>query len=262
MHRRTIALLALGGACSLRDLSSLDSQYDASSDSSVVDVASDVVSDGASDGALSSCADDAGLVARWPMTEGTGTAVHDCVGAHDGTLSDAGVGWLVDPEAGAVLGFDAGFVRPNVDFAINPPFTVSAWVHANNPQPGIVGVILVQCDALSLRLAFELTIFGARHQLDVGLVNGETDFTSQQNLSVPWSHVAATFDGVNVVLYTNGQPSLTNMIDAGYVGDAGANMRLRIGQVFQGNRSYSGAMRDVRIYSRVLSASEVAAIAQ
>jgi hypothetical protein len=258
MQRRTIALLALGAACSLRDLSSLDSQYDAEASDASVDVASDV----AFDVVPSSCADDAGLVARWPMTEGTGTTVHDCTGAHDGTLSDAGVGWLVDPEAGAVLGFDAGFVRPNVDLAIDPPFTVSAWVRANDPQPAIVGVIFAQTDALSLRLAWELTIFGAHHQLDVGLVAGETDFTSQQNLSVPWSHVAATFDGVNVVLYTNGQPSLTNMIDAGYVGDAGANMRLRIGQVFQGNRSYAGAMRDVRIYSRVLSASEVAAIAQ
>jgi hypothetical protein len=252
MKPKTIALLAISVACSLRDLSSLDSQYDASTTS---DASPDVV-------IPSSCVGDAGLVARWPMTEGAGFTVHDCAGGHDGTMADAGVTWLADPEAGTVLGFDGGAVRPNVDFTIEPPITVSAWVHAANPQPAIVGVIMIQGDSVTLQLGWEFSVFGAKHQLDVGLANpGEKDFTSTVSLS-GWSHAAATFDGVNVVLYVNGQPSLTDAIDAGYNYDGGTSPKIRIGQAFASQRSYVGTMRDVRIYSRVLSASEISALAQ
>ena len=164
MKRRTIAWLAaatlIGAACSLRDLTSLDSAYDGSSTS---DASTDTSSDVSLP--LTACSDASGLVAEWLMNEGTGIAVHDCAGSHDSTIADADVSWTADPEAGAVLTFDGfdggtGVVRPDVDFTVSPPFTIAIWVLPNEKQHFVTGELVVQQNSVNALPSWQLGMVG------------------------------------------------------------------------------------------------------
>ena len=69
-----------------------------------------------------------------------------------------------------------------------------------------------------------------------------------------------TFDGVEIALYHDGQLSKATTLDAGYVDTPGA--RIRIGNSAVQNFPYTGSMRDLRIYGRILSAADIQALAQ
>jgi hypothetical protein len=270
MKRRTIAWLAtatlIGAACSLRDLTSLDSAYDGSSSA---DASTDTSSDVSPP--LTACSDASGLVAEWLMNEGTDIVVHDCAGSHDGTMADSGVSWTADPEAGAVLSFDGfdsgkGVVRPNVDFTVSPPFTVAMWVLPNQNQHLVTGELVVQQNSINTLPSWQLGILSlntgqmASLTFVVGLPNNKTTtLTSSKELFSTWAHVAVTFDGVNVAFYHDGQLSTATAIDAGYVDTPGA--KIRIGNSAVENFPYTGSMRDLRIYGRILSAADIQALA-
>jgi hypothetical protein len=71
-----------------------------------------------------------------------------------------------------------------------------------------------------------------------------------------WSHVAATYDGVTHVLYING----TQVASVSRSGKIGASSRpLRIGGNAVFGEWFSGTIDEVRVYSRALTAGEIAA---
>ena len=71
-----------------------------------------------------------------------------------------------------------------------------------------------------------------------------------------WLHYAATYDHNAVTLYLNGVPLKTNVIGAAMV--AHSTSSFRIGMDDNGNGPFSGSIDDVRVYSRALSAAEIA----
>jgi hypothetical protein len=72
-------------------------------------------------------------------------------------------------------------------------------------------------------------------------------------------HVAATYDGSTIRLYINGQ--LEGSKNASF--QIGTNdLPLSIGSSDGGYRGMKGAIDDVRIYAKALSAQEIAALAQ
>jgi hypothetical protein len=71
-----------------------------------------------------------------------------------------------------------------------------------------------------------------------------------------WVHAAATYDNNAVKLYLNGVPLVTNII--GSVTIAPTSSTLRISKDDNGNVPFPGRIDDARIYSRALSAAEIA----
>ena len=73
-----------------------------------------------------------------------------------------------------------------------------------------------------------------------------------------WMHVAATYDGTTIRLYINGVEEGSIVAN---VAIATNSLPLSIGAESNGARALQGAMDDIRLYSRALSASEISALA-
>ncbi|MDX5437676.1 MAG: T9SS type A sorting domain-containing protein, partial [Pontibacter sp.] len=88
-------------------------------------------------------------------------------------------------------------------------------------------------------------------------VNSETLYPADGQT---WIHVAATFDGSIARLYVNGVENRTKTLDGAPPININ-NLPLAIGAQHDGNRTFSGAMDDVRVYNRALSAEEILELA-
>jgi hypothetical protein len=276
--------VVLGGtfalyACSLiTPVDDLFGKGDATSDASPSDAAGDAqpLSDSASDAGAPdtgpSCGRPGptnGLVAYWPMDEGTGDTVHDCTSNHyDGKFLSQ------DPDGGSwTKGFAGGAVQVSgthgcVDFGapqglrFQTAFSASAWVYVPT-DPVDVSYVVGQTMAAN--------ISGWRISLDVGPVtNWEMGIEDAGNVSVSamgptagkWTHIAGVWrPGGPVEVYVNGS--------AGAVEPNGVPMKvfedvahMRVGCRGDDSLYFPGAIDEVRLYSRALTLADISALAQ
>jgi len=212
-----------------------------------------------------------GLVAWWKMDEGTSTVAHDYSGNdnHLGLYGNIGLPSWVSGARGKGLSFDGQNQANNqigvVDATVNPELqilgdvTVSAWIKPSSIYGDVGGAILRGGQGTDL----DYSIFYSQtnksvffHWFDGGFpsVSGTSD-------SVPfdtWSHVAITRSGTTLSFYVNGVftnsstvtlPTVpANQISVGMTNNAGVP------------QDFSGAIDEMRIYNRALSASEVATL--
>ena len=85
-------------------------------------------------------------------------------------------------------------------------------------------------------------------------VNSTSDYPFDGNT---WMHVAATYDGVTIRLYING---IQEGSMAASIAIATNSLPLSIGAQSDGQRFFQGALDQVRVYNRALSADEVAGL--
>ena len=256
-------LLVFVGACSaLTDLSSLRAGTDASADVSSTDASGDAGGDASSDAggdgssALGCGAADAGLVAYWPMEEGLGTAVADCSGnGLNATLIGGGT-WVTGrtPQTKAIQ-FDA----TGNTYVLAPPsaladgattITLAAWVKLGS---GVDSYIIDKGQPPTMSWSLEM-------ETDTSLsfyVSPDGDAAVQanhanSNVSV-WFHIAAVYEpGVAQTIYVNGVSFVSAAPPAAM---HQTNVQMKIGT------NTFGAIDEVRVYSRALGASEIAALA-
>jgi prepilin-type N-terminal cleavage/methylation domain-containing protein len=195
-----------------------------------------------------------GLALWWTFDEGSGTSTNDMSGnSHNGTLVD-GPTW--QEHAGCRLGrcldFDGSNDYVNVAISMTPsnPLSVSLWVRPSSlPNP-------------STMWTFNSTglYFGA---MGSNMTVWQNAFNSSLSYSIGagnWYHFVVVREGDNISggikIYANG--SLISTKDSATLSSI-TSFRLgaRDGSVIQ---LYAGRIDDVRIYSRALSAAEIAAI--
>jgi len=88
-----------------------------------------------------------------------------------------------------------------------------------------------------------------------GYVTTETEVTGTTALATnTWTHLAATFDGTTLRLYVNGVQQATQALAGNLMISTGA---LRIGGNAIWGEYFRGQIDDVRIYNRVLTATEI-----
>lgn len=200
-----------------------------------------------------------GLEGFWKLNEGTGTTAKDSSGnARPGTL--VGVGWSTD--------------RPNLD---NDPFTISSSGMANTavnvPDASVwwfTGSYTISIWAKVTAAPTGTVRIAGKRAANCGAIDWELSQdgaglafrTPTQTLSfgqslVPgtWTQLAVTSNGTTATAYVNGQPVASGPVTVGprspdplQFGNAG------------GCASAPVLVDEVQIYSRPLSASEVAAI--
>ena len=195
-----------------------------------------------------------GLVGYWSMDEGDGATASDSSGLGNTGGVYGGATWTTGKVGGA-LSFDGSSGTMNVPNvtglpAGNTPHTIAAWVKVTSLPSNRAWILLLGNEGT-----------GSHHWLlthsgwtQLGVWNG-----AQAHPTLPvgeWKHLAVTFDGT----------TLTGYMDGVTVGSSAAQfdlegMPLTLGQGHIWENYFSGLIDDVRIYSRALDATEIAALA-
>ena len=213
---------------------------------------------------------DPSLVGHWTMDETSGTTAHDtgAAPANDATT-------VAGPTFGAGKIGNALTLNGSTQYATAPDeaslditgaITMAAWIKPGvvNTQDLIAKDINGSVNGYQLSLSTTKTDASSRKVFvrfnqaasgDAYRINSTTEYP----IDGTWIHVAATWDGTTIRLYYNGveEASLP------FTGPIAANnTALGIGAQPDGARAlFTGAMDDVRVYSRALSAAEIAGLA-
>lgn len=233
-----------------------------------------------------------GLIAHWKFDDGSGTSAIDSSGnSNSGTLTN-GPTWAAG-KLGQALNFDGAddYVNAGSPTALNnlPAMTISAWIKPDsfaNPGNYIVSKTHGETPTFTgwlFRVDNESNLKALRFDVDYNRSLEGSTFDPFQDLwavSVPnavqigqWSHVAVTWDGsktaANVKFYVNGA-LIAHCQGCGNWDVNGDGTRsddsykpliIGYGNVEQSPaykiRPFDGIIDDVRIYNRVLSATEI-----
>lgn len=206
------------------------------------------------------------LAAHWRFDQGTGTSAPDSSGNGNHATLAAGASWTtgkVGPYAVSLTGATNSFVTapvPVVDTSRS--YTVAAWVKPSNLTSHRT---FVSMDGSSIS-PFYLQMFNG--QLNFTTRGSDSPLAVATTVTGPtavagsWYHVAGVVDSVarTITLYVNGVAQGS----APYLTSWKANSATTVGRAKWNGASvdfFAGAIDDVRLEGRVMSASEIAALA-
>jgi len=203
-----------------------------------------------------------GLVAHWKGDEGSGTVVGDSSSyGHTGTLTAAT--WTNGPMNGA-LHFD-GYtdnVSAEESAALRLPWdkTISLWFRKNAESPTYYLRMLGKGVSTDRNYFFSEAPNTTEILFQQRLANGDwwNMWTTSGTSTGQWYHLAAVIDGPTATLYLDGNVEATKSMyyEAATSGEP-VTLGGRPGYAWE---TFNGALDDVRIYHRALSAGEVAGL--
>jgi Concanavalin A-like lectin/glucanases superfamily len=216
-----------------------------------------------------------GLITHFPLSETSGTKAVERVAGKDGTL----IGGPVWGNPGAVFdgsGNGAQRIDTPVDTAngITNSLTLACWMRLDRALPDGYNEIISKGSAFSFYYYRNRLVFGANFQGAPDLSGGTGYLYWDSGRVLPvgtWVHAAVTYDGTTFKFYMDG--TLLGSLAAG--GDrfsisnevitfASTTKSLTIGSGFPRTDAsllgWPGALRDVRVYNRALTAADVSKI--
>jgi fibronectin type 3 domain-containing protein len=197
----------------------------------------------------------AGLVAAYAFDEGTGTTVADASGTgNTGTV--ANTTWTNSGKYGKALVFNGTGSRVNVpndaSLQLSTEMTLEGWVNPTTVSNAWRDVIYKGDDNYYL----EATSTGGSRPVGGGIIGGATAEARGGTAlaTATWTHLALTYDGSNVRLYLNG-------VQAASIARTGtirtSTNPLQIGGDNIYGQFFRGAIDEVRVYNRALTAAEI-----
>ncbi len=207
-----------------------------------------------------------GLGARWAFDETFGAAAADSSGnGNTGALVNGPL-WTNGVDGGSVA-FDGASARVEVPHspslgvgASNADFSVAFWMNLLDGATNAWRCLVHKGDADADR-TFAIWIRENYEQLHARVsstVGPNVGFDDSSELATgTWSHVVFSKDGADLKLYLDGQTDRSAALPGELVTNTGA---LRIGDddIFPGTRCL---VDEMRVYSRALTAEEIAALA-
>jgi hypothetical protein len=200
----------------------------------------------------------------WKFDEGSGSTAEDSSwNSNDGDVY--GASWTTDTPSGSgyALYFnginDYVEVPGDTDDSITTDLTLTAWIKYDNDHRG--GIISNDVTYLSNK-GFDFFVWDGKLYIDVGngIQHGRISYTvPTSGWYSSWHHVAATWDGSNLVLY----------VDGSYVGSVSLggtysdpDQDIWIGRINTMsypayNWPFNGIIDEVKIYSCALDANEI-----
>ena len=213
-------------------------------------------------------------VSRWKLDESAGATAVDSVGGRNGTVSGSTT-W--QPSGGSNAGalqFNAGGGKIEVprNVALEPSaISISAWVKRNGAQAQWAMVITKGWQGNSPPTYHSYSLqFNDNDDDAVGFVTGSSgggDFLPSTAGVIPdntWVHVLGTFDpngsAPQKKLYINGVLNASATITNALIYDSGSGGDLSFGDDETNGAKFVGALDDVRVYNRALTAEQVQGI--
>jgi hypothetical protein len=198
-----------------------------------------------------------GLVARWKLDEAQGTTAFDSAGAHNGTLYGNPVWLATGGKIGGALKFDGKDDYVDTKFTQNlAKWTICCWVSspaAPSNSPGSGPIHREQNLQINwnhtdpkFRSAAGLSVGGTWYAASFGTLGANT-----------WYHLAATYDGVSLKAYKDGELVTTTSCPGT---PAAEGSSLKLGRHAVQTNFFSGTIDDVYVYSRALNQSEIKAL--
>jgi Ca2+-binding RTX toxin-like protein len=200
------------------------------------------------------------LIGHWTFNEASGTVANDIAGSHFGTLTNMTSSQWITGQMDGALTFDGlndyVTVADSTALDITNTLTLSTWVKADSFQSWD-GLIVKGTTNIPYGLDFRSDgrlIFQANYGLVMG-GNGRGTWSSNTALTAgQWHHVAVTYDGSDFRFYLDGQLDGTHQANITFGKN---NQALVLGADLAGGSHFDGAMDDVRVYNRALTAGEI-----
>ncbi|MBX2857164.1 MAG: DUF1592 domain-containing protein [Cellvibrionaceae bacterium] len=223
-------------------------------------------SDGPSTSSGGQPATDPNLIHHYAFEDIDDDTAHDSVGGADGALYGAAT---TEGKFGQALRFSAGNNNQvdlgNLDVEASA-VTLSAWIKpdsfGSNGDGRVISKTVGQAEGDHSWMLSSIRS-GGEHRLRIRLRTGastKTVIANSGNLQIGmWQHVAATYDGQTVRLFLNGVVVGSSSEISGLI-DVNPGVKAAIGNNPTGDKSFDGAIDDVRIYRIALEVTEVASI--
>ncbi|MFQ5424922.1 MAG: LamG-like jellyroll fold domain-containing protein [Phycisphaerae bacterium] len=210
-----------------------------------------------------------GVIAYWPLDEGTGFTAHDTSGnGNDGQIT--GAVWAPGV-LGSALEFGdtdlVGFVPASFDDSVTNGLTITAWVYWHGPHPSTYSPNSYIFDARTWGGGYGGFIFFIKEngELVLRLIQSGGPSASISSITPiqpdTWTHVAGVFDGTGTMLrlYIDGSPETPMTTTATYrdtvVSAAFGNNRWAPGD---GQWApINGIIDEMYVLDRALSGSEI-----
>ena len=227
----------------------------------------------ASAGSVDAGARDANVVSWWSFDEGSGTSATDSVGTNTGTIHNAA--WTNDGVVLSAIAFDGDqdwIAIPDsdtLDFGTSD-FTIELWAkHSTHAATDFFDLLFVKASSMEdaeIDTGYGLAMKGPaysetnRYCARIGKGDGAGFFNVDSTNAFhdgEWHHVAAVFDRDGyMTVYVDGE--MNAQVDiSGTVADLDNDSTCYMGGRTVGNRSWNGAIDEVRIYNKALSAEEI-----
>jgi hypothetical protein len=195
-------------------------------------------------------------VAAYNFNAGSGTTLADRSGTgNNGSIS--GAAWTTAGKNGGALTFDGVndlvTVPDSASLDLTTAYTLEAWVRPTSTS----GWRCVMVKETPTTLAYGLYAAGFPNRPSSWLTINGNFVALDGPAAVPvnaWTHLATTYDGSTLRLYVNGV-QVSSKPAPGAAPTSGAPFRLGGNTIW--SEWYAGQIDDVRLYNRVLSASEI-----
>ncbi|WP_030860632.1 protein kinase domain-containing protein [Streptomyces sp. NRRL S-37] len=193
-------------------------------------------------------------VGHWPLDETSGTVARDTAGGHDGTAT--GVTW-VPGGGGAVFDGQGGQIMtggPVVETGEGQSFTIAAWVRLSAAPGGWATAVSQDAQDAS---GFYLQYAVDENRWALSRPGLRAAGRSEPAVNV-WTHLAGVCDGParTLRLYVNG----VQEAEAEDTNPMSATGPFIIGRASYGGQAvdfFPGAVRDVRVFDRALTAARI-----
>lgn len=193
-----------------------------------------------------------GLVAAWSFNEGAGTTIADGSGRGNGGTV-VGPTWTAAGKYGGALSFDGvddyATVPDSAGLDLGSSMTLEAWVRPT-ASSGWRTVLLKEAGS---SLAYSMYSASGTNRPSAWIDGSSSIGTTAVPLNA-WTHVAATYDGARLKIYTNGALRTDKAVT---VSVPVSTDPLKIGGNAVWGEFFAGQIDEMRVYSRVLSAAEI-----
>jgi len=195
------------------------------------------------------------LAAAYGFSEGTGTTTADASGNwNTGTLG--GPSWTSDGRYGNALAFGGTSwvtVNDSPSLALTNGMTLEAWVYPTNATGTWTTILLKEAPA---DLVYMIQNDPANYpNFYIHTADGLHGVAALSSLPLnAWTHIAGTYDGVALGLFTNAVLASSQPVSGHVVTSTGP---LRFGGNSIWGEYFEGRLDEIRIYSRALSREEI-----